>query len=206
LCPREPSTEDATIDEDRLREALAESVPWAGVAQYLGLPALKRNCSRLQNAAREYGLDVSGLYGQAWGRAPVKALPVPFSRRPDASRLHQVGASAAMSWFLSRGYMVALPVETTTYDLIAESNSGLQRVQVKTSQSGKVVGISRTHYGAGKSPSTGKYGRHPYQAGEVDLFFIYTGAGSMYLIPANAVAEMTRLSLDRYSNCRLPES
>ena len=96
--------------------------------------------------------------------------------------------------------MVSLPVETTTYDLITESDSGLQRVQVKTSRSGKTVGISRTRYGAGATNSAGKYGKIPYQHGEVDLFFIYTGTGAMFLIPFDAVAGMSQLALDRYSN------
>ncbi|WP_375155070.1 group I intron-associated PD-(D/E)XK endonuclease [Micromonospora sp. 4G55] len=110
-----------------------------------------------------------------------------------------------MTWFLSRGYMVSLPVEQTTYDLVVESDEGLKRVQVRTSRGGQVVGLTRTQYGASKgTPSSGRYGSRPYRSGELDLFYIYCGDGSAYLIPLDAVLGMRCLSLAKYANYRLP--
>ena len=105
---------------------------------------------------------------------------------------------------MAHGYMASVPVEPTTYDLVVESDDGLQRVQVKTTRS-VAVSIKRTVYGNGTSPSSGLYGRIPYKPGELDLFFIYTLAGSMYLIPFAAVAGMTALRLKKYANYLLPD-
>ena len=99
--------------------------------------------------------------------------------------------------------MVSIPVEPTPYDLLAESDEGLQRVQVKTT-CGDTVGVTRVKYGLRSYPSSGKYGgRRPYSADEIDLFFIYTATGAMYLIPVTAVKGMTRLALTRYAGYRL---
>jgi len=100
--------------------------------------------------------------------------------------------------------MVSLPVETARYDLVVESDVGLQRVQVKTGANERHIGITRTIYGTGASPSTGKYGRQAYSKDEIDLFFIYTAAGAMYLIPIEVVQGMRFLAMARYANYRLP--
>jgi PD-(D/E)XK endonuclease len=89
--------------------------------------------------------------------------------------------------------------------LIAESDSGLQRVQVKTGSNSSRVGITRAPYGAGSSPSTGKYGRRPYEASEIDLFFIYLATGEKYLIPLSAVEGLRALALARYAKYQLTE-
>lgn len=66
---------------------------------------------------------------------------------------------------------------------------------IKTSRNGSVVGITKTQYGARTSASSGKYGRRAYSAGEIELFFIYTGPGLTYLIPFAAVEGLKRISL-----------
>jgi hypothetical protein len=192
------------LDPDLLRKALAESRSWAQVLSSLGLPPWESNYARVQEQAREINADVTKLLGQAWASSPIRPLPVPFSQLFDPTRLHQVGTAVATSWFLAHGYMVSVPVEPTTYDLVAESDDGLQRVQVKTTRS-IAVSIKRTAYGNGTSPSSGLYGRAPYKPGELDLFFIYTLAKSMYLIPFTAVEGMTALRLSKYANYLLPD-
>jgi hypothetical protein len=89
--------------------------------------------------------------------------------------------------------------------LVVESDLGLRRVQVKTTR-GTSVGITKVQYGLAQSPSSGKYsGRRAYTKTEIDLFFIFTGLGAMYLIPIEAVEGMHHLSLARYAKYRLPE-
>lgn len=108
----------------------------------------------------------------------------------------------ATTWFMERGYMVSVPLEPARYDLIAESDEGLKRIQVKTTRA-HTVGIGRTVYGTGTSPSTGRYGRGVYAPGEIDLFFIYTWDRRSYLIPLEAVQGQMTLNLQKYESYRL---
>jgi hypothetical protein len=196
-----------TIRPDALREATMGARSWAEVNRRLGLPEASGGAyKRIQRLAADAGIDTSHMLGKNWNRVPVKALPVPFASEYDPANLHRVGAAVATAWFIARGYMVSLPVEPARYDLIAESDAGLQRVQVKTGSNSSRVHITRAAYGAGKMhPSTGKYGRRPYEPGEIDLFFIYLAMGAKYLIPLSAVQGLRTLALARYADYRLPD-
>jgi hypothetical protein len=182
---------------EELQGALALARSWAQVLHSLGFGPSSSNYAAVKRLAAEIDADVTNLLGQGWASIPIRPLPVPFSRPFDPARLRQVGTAAATTWFLYHGYMVSLPVEPTTYDLVAESDVGLQRVQVKTTRS-MSVNITRTVYGSGSSPSPGHYGRIPYKPGELDLFFIYTLRRAMYLIPFAAVQGMRGLALKKY--------
>jgi hypothetical protein len=185
----------ATSEE--LQEALAPARSWAQVLNSLGLAPSSSNYAAVKRLAAEIDADVTNLLGQGWASSPIRPLPVPFSQPFDPGKLRQVGTAAATTWFLYHGYMVSLPVEPTTYDLVAESDVGLQRVQVKTTRSTS-VNITRTAYGSAFTPSMGRYGHIPYKPDELDLFFIYTLTRSMYLIPFAAVQGMTALALKKY--------
>ena len=199
----EPYDNALNIDVQELRVAVATSRSWAQVAERMNRARSGRNYSNLRRLAAAAGIDTSGLYGQSWWAAPVTAQMTPFSREFNPDNLHQTGTAIAAAWFVGRGYMASIPVEPVPYDLIVESDQGLQRVQVKTT-CGDTVGITRIQYGLRNYPSSGKYGgRRPYLRGEIDLFFIYTVKGTMYLIPVAAVQGMTRLALSRYSGYRV---
>jgi hypothetical protein len=191
------------FSDEQLVAVIHGSVSWAEVAAKLSLPTGGWTWELLRIAAARLNADTTSMLGQAWGRSPVQAIPVPFNRGYDVTNLHKVGAAAAMQWFLSRGYMVSLPIETATYDLVVESDDGLKRVQVKTTRGGDRVGITKTQYGNGTSPSAGRYGVRAYTEAEVDLFFVYCGDGSCYLIPLEAVRGMTALGLPKYENYKL---
>jgi PD-(D/E)XK endonuclease len=182
--------------------AIEESRSWAQVAEKLGI-SKSMVYRQFKDAAQVAGLDLSRLAGQAWGSTPVDALPVPFTRPFDPAQLHRMGTAVATAWFAGRGYVVSVPTEPACYDLVVESDTSLQRVQVKTSRGGQ-VGITKTQYGTGTSPSTGKYGQRPYRADEIDFFFIFTATGTMYLIPIAAVEGKSVLALTRYRRYQLP--
>jgi hypothetical protein len=197
--------ERLAVDIEELREAVIASRSWSQVAERLRVSRTGRNYANLKALAARAEIDVSGLYGQAWGRAPLEPLPVPFSKPFDPALLYQMGTAVATAWFIGRGYMVSVPAEPAAYDLVVESDLGLQRVQVKTTR-GATVGITKVQYGLTESPSSGKYGgRRPYTKAEIDLFFIFTGTGAMYLIPIDAVEGMRHLAVGRYAKYRLPE-
>ena len=113
------------------------------------------------------------------------------------------GLSVAARWFLDRGYRSLLPLEPTCYDLITQSDEGLKKVQVKTTNkletSGRYfVRLARTIYDPrATSNAGGKYRQAPYTPGMVDYCFIVTGGGSMYLIPFDVVGGRQGIVLDR---------
>ncbi len=110
--------------------------------------------------------------------------------------------SIAAKWFLDRGYVVSVPLEPTSYDLITESNDGLKRVQVKTTRrtepnNGRyVVRIARKAYDATTPPNAGGCRKHvPYTADQIDFFFVIA-PNAMFLIPIDSVVGLTSLNLD----------
>lgn len=113
-------------------------------------------------------------------------VPVPFSRDVDPNLLRAAAIGHAVAWFLARGYTPSIPVEPAQYDLVVESDDGLQRVQVKSTtrreRSGRwCAGIRRQEYTPGDGRS-----RRGYRSDEIDLFFIVAGDGTAYLIPLDA--------------------
>jgi hypothetical protein len=132
--------------------------------------------------------------------API--VPLPFHGEVDEKHLRTAAIGEAASWFLERGYVASIPLATTQYDLITESDEGFRRVQVKSTTSkdrgGRwVVGICRMEYGAAEeNNSNGSRRKRPYRPDEVDLFFILTGNGEKYLIPLDATSGSLSLTLD----------
>jgi hypothetical protein len=95
-----------------------------------GTGAIKTVASRL-------GLDTSHF---AHGRnfKPLPAADLPFVN--VVRRGGQSGLSIAARWFLDRGYVVSVPLEPAAHDLVTESDSGLKRVQVKSTQARRTAG------------------------------------------------------------------
>lgn len=128
---------------------------------------------------------------------------LPFSREPTEDNLRRSSIGRAIRWFMDRGYTVSMPVDPTKYDLVAESDAGLQRVQIKTtthkSRGGRWV-CSLTTWAYDKTASVnaaGKRRQYTYSKDEIDLFFIETGSGDMYLLPIQLVEGFTSVTLDR---------
>lgn len=97
-----------------------------------------------------------------------------------------------------RGFSVAALVEPETYDLLVASDSGIQRVQVKSTISrtrdGKwVARIGRRPYVMDKSA-----GKIPYDPDLLDYFFIVSGDGGIYLFPSRVLAGQIAVYPDSY--------
>jgi hypothetical protein len=155
----------------------------------------------LQRNAARLGLDIGHLADYRRSAVPVLRAELPFSGATTLKIKGYLGASIAMQWFLSHGYMVSIPVEPAAYDLVVESDDGLKRVQVKTTQRLSASGaycvkITRSVYAPGaKLSSRGRYLTLPYEPGMVDFFFITAADGRLYLIPFDAVLGVMDLSL-----------
>jgi PD-(D/E)XK endonuclease len=201
-----PQSGRRSVTKEQMSDAVGKSTTWSEVIRTLGWPASGATQKRVRTLATEYGLDVSHLVGLSWRGEPVSAQDLPFSKPVDQRNLPQVSLLAAADWFMRRGYMVSVPLEPSAYDLIAESDCGLKRVQVKTcANAASMVRIQRCQYGRSSSPSNGKYsGRRPYRKDEIDLFFILTLSGGQYLIPAEAVDGQQSLTLEgKYENYKI---
>ena len=183
--------------DDQLREAVASSVSWTEVLTALGKKP-GSGYQWVQAVAERLALDTSHFYYKRNFR-PVQGEPLPFSNAPVMGS--RSGLSVAARWFLDRGYTVSVPLEPAVYDLITESDHGLQRVQVKTSRQvasngRRQVGISRLVYDPSRPNNTnGPRRKAPYDPNSIDYFFIIT-PGQMYLIPITAVVGLMQLILD----------
>lgn len=184
-----------------LAGVVRESRSWAEVMRKCGLRGGSMPVV-LKRRAEEEGIDFSHFRGQGWSAAPLAAVPGPFSRAPEAKYVHRAATALASAWFLGRGYMVSWPAEPALYDLIAESDRGLVRVQVKSTRSRDkkgqwIAGISRQVYDAAVRSANGARSRHPYSAEDLDFFFVVTASNEMYLLPVAVVAGRSTLTLDR---------
>lgn len=197
-----PLEDDWPARRDALPAAVRESQSWAEVLRRLGCEYSGSAYPAARRLAAELGLNTSHL-PEVWNkRAVVPGAPLPFAATPSERQLRAAAIGDAISWFMHRGYVASIPVEPARYDLVVESDSGLKRVQVKSTTSRRKdqwhVRIYRMEYGLrDELDCNGKRGRTPYLPGEVDLFFVLTGDGSKFLIPIEATRGQLTLTLDR---------
>ena len=100
-----------------------------------------------------------------------------------------MGLGKAIEYFTSHQIPVSLPLnDTQPYDLIADFNGGLQRIQVKTTRATTTEGRSYTvglrNCGGNR---TGTVRQVKFDNSTCDYLFVYTGANKMYLIPAKDI-------------------
>lgn len=91
-----------------------------------------------------------------------------------------------------------------------DSDDGLKKVQIKAtnrlSRGGRYyVKLVRNLYDSeAASNAHGRYRKQAYSPDEIDLFFITTGRGEIYLIPVELIAGRTEVVLDnKYAACRV---
>jgi hypothetical protein len=187
-----------TYTDDDLRAAVAASSAWPDVMAALGKP---RNASidRVQRVADRIGLDVNHLR-RSTRYDPVPAGGLPFTREPQGRMCS--GLTVAARWFLERGHMVSVPLEPAPYDLVADSATGLKRIQVKSTLRKEGNGrytvriVRRIYDAASGGNAAGRYREAPYTPDEVDFFFVLAGADARYLIPIETVSGRKTLVLD----------
>ncbi len=193
------SSEPADPDQGELAELVATCSSWGELMRKLGGSTSTRQYRRVRSISESAQIDTSHFVKT--GGPPIEDMTTPFANAPDPeSHLRRAGVAMAMQWFLNRGYMVSLPVDHVAYDLVAESDAGLQRIQVKTTNQNRngsyVVAITRHEYGTERLANGYYWRARPYLPGEIDLFFICTGSGFCYLIPLLATRGQMSLTLD----------
>lgn len=100
-----------------------------------------------------------------------------------------IGLGKAIEYFTSKCIPISLPLnDTQPYDLIADFNGGLQRIQVKTTRytetQGKSYAVQLRNCGGNR---TGKARAVPFDNTSCDYLFVYTAANKMYLIPSKNI-------------------
>ena len=113
-----------------------------------------------------------------------------------------LGFGKAIEYFTSHNITVALPLnDTQKYDLIADFNGKLQRVQVKTSRYSRNGGVSyevllKNCGGTSKGSKI-----RPFDNTTCDYVFVVLGNDKMYLIPAEEITAKNTIAVgNRYSD------
>ena len=113
-----------------------------------------------------------------------------------------LGFGKAIEYFTSHNITVALPLnDTQKYDLIADFNGKLQRVQVKTSRYSRNGGVSyevllKNCGGTSKGSKI-----RPFDNTTCDYVFVVLGNDKMYLIPAGEITAKNTIAVgNRYSD------
>lgn len=194
--------------DEQLREAIETCPGWADVMSSLGKNR-RTGSSSMRTVAHSLGIDTTHLDNRNHLK-PKEAAEQIFTKGKKFGFL--TGLSTASKWFLERGYLVSIPLEPAPYDLIADSDQGFQRIQVKTTsyrtQSGRYLArLTRTSYDVTAHLNTaGKYRSVAYDAGIIDYFFIVTDEQTKYLIPFNTVKGQLTVTLDhRYMGFKLDD-
>ena len=191
-----------TYTDDQLRTAVTHASCWADVMETLG-KSRTGNPAWPRKRALQLGLDTTKIDGYPGSMILARKQAIPFVERSGPNSLGRLGLSAAISWFLGHGYNPSIPVEPCLYDLVVESDQGLQRIQVKTTRTKTAEGHYRAGIGRGSydpeavANARGRFRAQPYDDGTVDFFFIVCDDGRKYMIPQPIVSGLKEIALTR---------
>jgi hypothetical protein len=185
--------------DEQLKQAVSECRNWEELLSRLGLSTRSGNIApHIKSHAVRLGLDMSHLGRVSHtGRQPAEARAQESSLEAQRKCLRVAAGTLAAAWFALRGCTVSLPIEPAEYDLLAGTQEGIRRVQVKTTTFANKDGWMVT---VGHHPDThSKRGQLlAYDPDDIDLFFIVDGDMTMYLIPSRAIAGRVRIVLRTY--------
>lgn len=114
------------------------------------------------------------------------------------SKQGNIGLGQAIAYYMSKGYMVALPVnDTQPYDLVIDKfdGKGLQRVSVKTTRH-QADNLEKSFVVKISSSSGMKRSYNPFNKQSCDLMFIYTINQEMWEIPSSNINSGTMITLN----------
>ena len=114
------------------------------------------------------------------------------------SKQGNIGLGQAIAYYMSKGYMVALPVnDTQPYDLVVDKfdGKGLQRVSVKTTRY-QTDNLAKSFVVKISSSSGMKRSYNPFDKQSCDLMFIYTISQEIWEIPSLDINSGTMITLN----------
>ena len=114
------------------------------------------------------------------------------------SKQGNIGLGQAIAYYMSKGFMVALPVnDTQPYDLVVDKfdGKGLQRVSVKTTRY-QTDNLAKSFVVKISSSSGMKRSYNPFDKQSCDLMFIYTISQEIWEIPSLDINSGTMITLN----------
>lgn len=114
------------------------------------------------------------------------------------SKQGNIGLGQAIAYYMSKGYMVALPInDTQPYDLVIDKfdGKGLQRVSVKTTRY-QADNLAKSFVVKISSSSGMKRSYNPFNKQSCDLMFIYTINQEIWEIPSLNINSGTMITLN----------
>lgn len=108
-----------------------------------------------------------------------------------------VGLGKAIEYFTSKQIPVSLPLnDTQPYDLVADFNGKLNKIQVKTTRfsenNGKSYVVQLRNCGGNRTSSVRIIS---FDNKTCDYLFVYTGANKIYLIPSREITSTNSISV-----------
>lgn len=102
-----------------------------------------------------------------------------------------LGLGKAIEYFSSHKIPISIPLnDTQKYDLVADFNGSLQKIQVKTSRSLQKNGSYQVHLRNTGGNKGGKCRQVHFDSSTCDYVFVYTMDGKMYLIPTSILKDI----------------
>lgn len=114
------------------------------------------------------------------------------------SKQGNIGLGQAIAYYMSKGYIVALPInDTQPYDLVIDKfdGKGLQRVSVKTTRY-QADNLAKSFVVKISSSSGMKRSYNPFNKQSCDLMFIYTINQEIWEIPSLNINSGTMITLN----------
>lgn len=109
----------------------------------------------------------------------------------------RAGISLAIAYFGSNGYTVCIPLnDTQNYDLVVEKNDILYRVSVKFTGYKPNINYQVDLRSCGGYSGARTYGN--FLESGVELLFIATEVGTLYLIPKEKIRTKVMVALNDY--------
>jgi hypothetical protein len=124
---------------------------------------------------------------------------------PNPKRQGDIGLAAAIAWLMRNGYFVFTPLgDFPYYDLVAEKEDRLYKVQAKTSFHEAYPGIYQVQLATNGGNRSGTGKTKYFDPTKVDYVFILTDADEMYFIPSCDIASKKCINLgERYEEYRV---
>lgn len=121
----------------------------------------------------------------------------------NSNKQGDVGVGRAIAHFVSQGFTVSVPLtDSQEYDLVVGDDSGLKKVQVKTTCYKR-----NSVFTVNLKTSSKKKNRNLYKsfdASKCDLLYILTDEDEEYIIPCEELEAETSLSMsDKYSKYKI---
>ena len=114
------------------------------------------------------------------------------------SKQGNIGLGQAIAYYMSKGYIVLLPInDTQPYDLAVDKmdGNGLQRVSVKTTKSKK---LNSSNFSVDLRSSGGNRSRYTNKAfdnSSCDIVFVYTIENDIWKFPSKEILVKNAISL-----------